>query len=76
MTLHNVIAASKFFFRVCVFCRAMLFCNSVRLCRVVMLHQGAFSEVEIAYNTLFVRENVFQWLVDAVSSVARQLRWA
>ena len=41
-----------------------------------MLHQGAFSEVEIAYNTLFVRENVFQWLVDAVSSVARQLRWA
>ena len=45
------------------FCRATLG-NSMRLCTVDMLHQGAFSEVEVTCNTLFVRVNVFRSLVD------------
>ena len=58
---------------VCVFCRATLSCNSMRLCSVDMLHQGAFSEVELTCNTLFVRVNsvnVFRWLVDGSVSCA------
>ena len=57
---------------VCVFRRATLG-NSMRLCTVDMLHQGAFSEVELTCNTLFVRVNsvnVFRWLVDGSVSCA------
>ena len=58
---------------VCVFCRATLSYNSMRLCSVDMLHQGAFSEVELTCNTLFVcvnSVNVFRWLVDGSVSCA------
>ena len=54
---------------VCVFCRATLG-NSMRLCTVDMLHQGAFSEVEVTCNTFFVLVNVFRWLVDGSISCA------
>ena len=52
------------------FCRATLSCKSMRLCTVNMLKQGAFSEVGVTCNTLFVLVNVFRWLVDGSVSCA------